>query len=314
MSLLSLFLGIFTIVQLNCENLFDCRHDSLKQDEEYLPESPRRWNPSRYWQKLNNIGQEIIACGEGDDRWQLPDLVALCEVENDSVCRDLCRRSLLRKAGYEYVVTDSPDLRGIDVALLYSPLTFRLIDYRALRVVPLPGMRPTRDILYATGQLRSGDTLHVFVVHTPSQYDGRRITEPRRQLVAARVLSAVDSIRRVCREPKIVVTGDFNETAAGPVPLQMEAAGFYNVSRTATGSHGAKGTYKYQGRWEGIDHIFLSSQLAAALVETFVCDAPFLLEEDAKNGGMMPRRTFVGYRYNGGFSDHLPLVARMIFY
>jgi hypothetical protein len=43
---------------------------------------------------------------------------------------DLTRRSLLRQAGYEYVMTDSPDRRGIDVALVYSPFTFRLINHR----------------------------------------------------------------------------------------------------------------------------------------------------------------------------------------
>ncbi|MFC2766956.1 MAG: endonuclease, partial [Prevotella sp.] len=102
MSIALLLLSFFTFVELNCENLFDCEHDSLKQDQEFLPDSWRHWNHYRYWQKLNHIGQEIIACGEQGDDWQLPDIVALCEVENDSVMVDLTRKSLLRKAGYEY--------------------------------------------------------------------------------------------------------------------------------------------------------------------------------------------------------------------
>ena len=112
----------FTLVELNCENLFDCKDDSLHNDNEWLPDAIRRWTHKRYWQKLNNIGQEIIACGETEGgAWALPDLVALCEVENDSVLFDLSRRSLLRKAGYDYVMTCSPDERGIDVAAIHLP-------------------------------------------------------------------------------------------------------------------------------------------------------------------------------------------------
>lgn len=123
--LLSSFLSIaqsrLTIVELNTENLFDTRHDTLKNDYEFLPDSPRHWTRTKYWQKLNRIGQTIIACGEDSSGWTLPDIVGLCEVENDSVLFDLTRRSLLRKACYEYVMTASNDARGIDVALLYSP-------------------------------------------------------------------------------------------------------------------------------------------------------------------------------------------------
>ena len=118
MSLLLLFSTFFTFVELNCENLFDCNHDSLKNDTEFLPDGSYRWTRTRYWRKLNHIGQAVLACGDGQDGWQLPDMVALCEVENDTVMRDLTRRSLLRSARYEYVMTDSPDERGIDVALM----------------------------------------------------------------------------------------------------------------------------------------------------------------------------------------------------
>ena len=125
--ILSLLLsGFLSLVELNCENLFDCRHDSLKQDMEWTPEGQRKWTPGRYWRKLNNIGQEILSCQQQG----VPDLVALVEVENDSCLFDLTRRSLLRGAGYEYLMTQSPDLRGIDVALLYQPLSFRPICWR----------------------------------------------------------------------------------------------------------------------------------------------------------------------------------------
>lgn len=169
-----LLASLLTLMEFNVENLFDCQHDSLKNDTEFLPDGSYHWTRTRYWNKLQKIGKEILAAaewendGNGED-YLLPDLVALCEVENDTCLRDLTRRSLLRNAGYEYVMTSSPDLRGIDVALLYSPLSFRLYNNISFRIKPLEGMKPTRDILYAGGILPSGDTLHVYVVHAPSR-------------------------------------------------------------------------------------------------------------------------------------------------
>ena len=185
---LSLLLSsLLTLVQLNCENLFDCRHDSLKQDIEFTPEGDRRWTASKYWDKLDNTAKAIISCGTEDGDWRLPDLVALCEVENDSVMHDLTRRSLLRSANYEYIMTSSPDERGIDVALLYSPGSFAPVRHYPLRIKPMKGMRPTRDILYVAGRIITGDTVHIFVVHAPSRYGGERRTRPHRKLVADRL-------------------------------------------------------------------------------------------------------------------------------
>ena len=167
-----LLLSLFTFVELNCENLFDTRHDSLRHDEEFLPASALRWTPQRYWRKLNHIGKAILSCGELDSGMMVPDMVILTEVENDSVMRDLTRRSLLRGAGYSYVMTSGPDIRGIDVALMFSPYAFRLINSHAIRVVPPAGFSPTRDILYASGELIGGDTLHVFALHAPSRRGG----------------------------------------------------------------------------------------------------------------------------------------------
>ncbi len=188
--------SLFTLVELNCENLFDCQHDSLKQDEAFLPQGMYQWNYGRYWNKVNNIGREILACGEQKDgSFAIPDLVALCEVENDTVVRDLTQRSILRNAKYEYVITHSPDERGIDVALLYSPFTFALIDTCSIRVTPLKDMRPTRDILYVKGRTAGGDTLHVFVVHAPSRSGGEYETRANRLVVAHRLTESIDSLR-----------------------------------------------------------------------------------------------------------------------
>ena len=301
---LSLLLtGFLTLVELNCENMFDCQHDSLKDDVEWMPDGKRKWTPARYWRKLNHIGQEILSCQQEG----VPDLVALVEVENDSCLFDLTRRSLLRGAGYEYLMTQSPDVRGIDVALLYQPMEFRPICYDYLDVKPLEGMRPTRDILYVKGETLKGDTLHIFVVHAPSRFGGEKQSRPNRQLVADRVMGVV---RQLPAEAKVIIVGDFNDGATDSALRFMEKGGMYNVTAKATGAHGAKATYRYQGVWQSIDHVFVSAALVDCIDKVFINDAPFLLEEDKKYGGVKPLRTFNGYRYQRGFSDHLPLVVR----
>ena len=207
MSLLLLFSTFFTFVELNCENLFDCNHDSLKNDTEFLPDGSYRWTRTRYWRKLNHIGQAVLACGDGQDGWQLPDMVALCEVENDTVMRDLTRRSLLRSARYEYVMTDSPDERGIDVALMYSPFSFAMINHRTVRISPPDGMRPTRDLLYVCGMTADGDTLHVIVTHMPSRRSGVRVTDRYRDIVARSVVALADSVRLLSPDAPVIVAG-----------------------------------------------------------------------------------------------------------
>lgn len=310
-------LSIFTFVQLNCENLFDCRHDSLKNDTEFLPDGAYHWTHTRYWRKLNRIGQTIIACGENASStsvWQIPDMVALCEVENDSVLYDLTRRSSIRNARYEYVMTSSPDERGIDVALLYSPFSFRLLGSHSVRVNPGKGMRPTRDILYAYGIIASGDTLHVVVVHLPSRRGGERNSRPYRLIAARRVCNVVDSVKSVSPNAKIIVAGDFNDYSNSESVRMVCARGLTDVSFGAHGNNGAKATYKYQGEWGSLDHIIVSGSVAASVDSCFVFDGDFLLEPDEKYGGVKPRRNYLGPRYLNGFSDHLPLVARFHFY
>ena len=301
---LSLLLtGFLTLVELNCENMFDCQHDSLKDDTEWMPDGKRKWTPARYWRKLNHIGQEILSCQQEG----VPYLVALVEVENDSCLFDLTRRSLLRGAGYEYLMTQSPDVRGIDVALLYQPMTFRPICYDYLDVKPLEGMRPTRDILYVKGETLRGDTLHIFVVHAPSRYGGEKQSRPNRQLIADRLMGVV---RQLPADAKVIIAGDFHDGATDPALRFLEDNGLHNVTAKATGSHGAKATYRYQGVWQSIDHVFVSTVLLNSVEQSFINDAPFLLEEDKKYGGVKPLRTYSGYRYQRGFSDHLPLVVR----
>lgn len=304
-----LLVTLFTLVELNCENLFDTQHDEGKNDVEWTPTGKNRWTPPRYWTKLNRTAQTIMACATVKKPVVLPDLVALTEVENDSVLRDLTQRSLLRRANYRYVMTQSPDLRGIDVALLYSPFTFRLVGQRSLRIAHQPKERPTRDVLWVWGDTKGEQRLHVLVVHAPSRTGGERVTRPYRLRVAQRVAQAVDSIAKHEPKSRIIVVGDFNDYTNDPALQRLQSAGLVDVSANAQGSHGAKGTYRYQGRWGSLDHILCDKKTAAQLTLCCVADFPFLLEEEPRYGGVRPRRNYLGPVYKNGFSDHLPIVA-----
>ena len=297
--------SLLTFMELNCENLFDTRHDSLKNDQEFLPDGSYKWTPYRYWAKLNHLGQEIVAQSD-----PVPDFVAMCEVENDSVMFDLTKRSLLRNAGYEYVMTSSPDERGIDVALLYQPASFALLHSHSIRIKPLPDTRPTRDILYASGLLITGDTLHIFVVHAPSRRGGEQASRPYRLLVASQLAEAVDSVYAISRDAKIIIAGDFNDYADSPALQYLYEHHLINISADAQGSHGAKATYRWHGEWRSLDQILCSPSLAARKQSSVIGDLPFLLEDDEKYGGKKPYRTYLGPRYLGGYSDHLPLVVQ----
>lgn len=314
--MLALFLTIFTFVELNCENIFDTRHDSLKNDYEFCEGGTYHWDSKRYWRKLNNISKEIVSTGGEWQDWQAPDLVALIEVENDSVLYDLTQRSLLRTVGYKYIITNSPDERGIDVALLYHPYSFAPDTSYSLRINPPEGFGPTRDILYVRGRMlgdSKNDNLHVFVLHAPSRRKGKKASEPYRLAVASRLCSSIDSIRAISPDANIFITGDFNDYSDNRSLLMLAEHSMVEVSKDAKGTNGAWGTYRYKGEWGSLDHIFFSKSLLdnSKIYYCRIHDLPFLMEEEPKFGGVRPLRTYRGYKYNyNGFSDHLPLVIR----
>ena len=149
----------------------------------------------------------LTAIGE----WNFPALIGLCEVENDTVMRDLTLYSPLKEAGYRYVMTHCSDLRGIDVALLYQRDRFKLLSYSALSVGNFKGHRPTRDILHVSGLLLTGDTLDIMVAHLPSRSGGVRQSEPYRLYAAQKLKDAADSLINVRPSAKLIIMGDFND-------------------------------------------------------------------------------------------------------
>ncbi|HHT33434.1 MAG TPA: hypothetical protein GX018_00200 [Bacteroidales bacterium] len=310
----------FRVMFYNVENLFDTRNDTLKEDEQFLPDGFMHWTPYKYWEKLRNITRVITAVGG----MYSPAVVGLCEVENDSVLTDLTLRSPLRVQGYRYIVTDSPDERGIDVALLYQPHQFRLLDASEYRIsFRHPERRPTRNILHAVGTVVSGDTLDLFVCHFPSRSEGQQETEPARIDAASLLREKCDSIISLREYPHILIMGDFNDhpddkslsrvLGALRADASPERDKLYNLFH-GDRKNGATGTYKYRGRWEILDQFIVSgnlmmpgSRIRIGGDSAEIFRAPFLLEEDERYYGLKPYRTNLGPRYLGGFSDHLPI-------
>ena len=296
--------SLLSFMELNCENLFNCYHDSLKNDLEFTPGGKRMWTSGKYYKKLNNIAKTLISCT--DER--IPDLMALCEVENDSVMIHLKRRTPLKDLPYDYLMTHSRDERGIDVALIYNTLTFRPL---AKQDIPIKGdfeQHVPRDILYVKGIKTGGDTLHVFVLHAPSRINGDEASV-RRMATTNTLTAVIDSIYSADKNPKIVVTGDFNASAEEAPLKEIERHGMYNITREAKGCNGAKGSYCYKGFWETIDNFFISNSINLTTTKCRIHDPEFLLIEDKRYRDIKPRRSFVGLRFDpDGVSDHLPVV------
>lgn len=309
----------FRVVFWNTENFFDTRHDSLKNDREFLPHSLRHWGYSRYKKKIDNVARTLAAVGE----WNFPVLIGLCEVENDTVMRDLTLYSPLKEADYRYVMTHSPDQRGIDVALLYQRDRFKLLTCSSIPVGNFENHRPTRDILHISGLLLTGDTLDVLVAHLPSRSGGARQSEPYRLFAAQKLKNAADSLMCVRRSAKLIIMGDFNDyptdksvkqvlKALSPEENPDHKQLYHLLARKAKNRN--FGSYKYQGEWGLLDHLIVSGTLLDTSGTLFteekkasVLRLPFLLIKDEKYGGMQPFRTYIGMKYQGGYSDHLPV-------
>jgi predicted extracellular nuclease len=315
----------FRVMSYNTENYMDYRHDSLSAVSEFSPTGMRAWNSSRYRQKRDKIAKVIVAVGE----WNPPALVALCEIENQAVLEDLTLRSPLRNLNYQISHFESPDPRGIDVALLYQPKQFKPYHQAPITIhfTNSPHQR-TRDILYVAGTLRNNDTLHVFVNHFPSRLGGELESENSRIAVATVLRQKVDSLFQDNPHANILIMGDFNDypdnfsvnetLRALSERTLTETPSLYNLFYT-THKEGEIGSYKHNGQWGMLDQIIASSHLFNGGGHTYINPgsaqvfAPdFLLEEDESGFGKRPFRTYVGIKYHEGFSDHLPVYVDLV--
>lgn len=309
----------FKIMCYNVENYFDCVDDSLTDDREFLPGGMRGWNYNKYQTKQAHIAKVITAIGG----WEAPALVGMCEVESKKCLVDLTRYSGLKNLRYKFLHHESPDARGIDVALLYQPAQFKPIHNEAIRInFPNAPNSKTRDILFASGIIPTGDTLHVFVCHFPSRLGGELESEEKRVFVASAVRSKVDSLFAENSHANIVIMGDFNdfptnkslqnELNAKPLSDSISTRNLYNLMHKMHAD--GKGTNKHEGDWGALDQMIVSGNLLrqpgpffTKQSDAHIFNAGFLLENDKAFLGQQPFRTYVGFKYQDGFSDHLPV-------
>jgi endonuclease/exonuclease/phosphatase family metal-dependent hydrolase len=308
------------ILFYNTENFFDFFDDPNTLDEEFLPQGSRFWDKWRFERKRNALAKVIIAAGQ----YNVPAIAGLAEVENRFVLESLTGEGPLSPYHYGIIHKDSPDERGIDVALIYRPDIVRPFryDYFPLRDEKGEIMK-TREILYAGFTFASGDTLHVFFNHWPPRYQGQAETDPERMTAAMTLRQRVDKLNEDYHAPLIVIMGDFNDQPRNRSLTSGLNARFEDrmdvPGELINLSAGWRpGTLKYRESWQVFDQIIVSDfllkgkRLQTKADWATIIDNDFLLEPDPVFKGKRLNRTYLGYRYQGGVSDHLPVKLKLL--
>ena len=306
----------------NMENFFDPFVDSTKSYNAFTEEGMQHWTKSRFYKKRNNMYKAILAMSEN----RPIGIIGMCEVENEYVLRAIFEQTPLKKHNYRFVHYEGPDKRGIDPAIVYSLDHFMLVESA---VFPYYNSEDTayhsRDILYAKFIDKQDDTVHVFVNHWPSRYSGELETVGSRSCSAAILRAKVDSICASMPEgyqAKIIMMGDLNDCPTDPSvydvlrarhPSEMEDGYLVNLFGKNDGL-GFEGTLKHQADWQIFDQIIVTPAVMddreglhyqEGSARIFAAD--FLFEDDEVYHGKKLFRTYVGPKYFGGFSDHLPV-------
>jgi len=314
--------GEFSILFYNVENLFDINDNPLTEDDYFTASGEFHWTSKRLDGKLLKISKVILSA----TGWSMPDVVVFCEIENRFVLEKLTRDTPLKSVPYKIIHKESPDHRGIDVGLIYNSERFSPLEYNYYPLEMNGNQINTREILYVAGILNGKDTIHIFGNHWPSRYSGFLETKSLRKAAATLLRTKVNELNKKYQSPKIVILGDFNDNPEDesmseilmakkveqPVAENQLYNLFYDWQRSSSG------TLKYQSQWFIFDQIIVSGSLLTANSWIYTnpenaktLSLPFLLEEDQKFGGQKPFRTDYGFSYNGGFSDHLPVLLQL---
>lgn len=311
----------------NLENLFDTE-DGDNRDEDFLPQGMYAWTTERYNQKITNMATAISLMIGG----KAPDILGVCEVENRHVLEDLIATPQLSGYGYQIAHFDSPDRRGIDVALLYRPGIFKVKDAQSHPVTLKsdPSMR-TRDVLEVNGTIL-GEPVNLLVAHWPSRAGGEQASLQRRLAAALTMKKVVDSLRAISPEEKTILMGDFNDDPTSPSLTQglksineeskIQPNSLFNVM--AKLHRKGYGTLAYQDVWNLFDNIVVSDNLISSdtshlvlLKDTksgaygHIFNAPFLTQKTGHYKGY-PLRTFSNGAFQNGYSDHYPVYIYLV--
>lgn len=295
------------VVFYNVENLFDTYNDSLKEDDEFTPGGSKYWNYQKYQSKLTNIYKTLIAVSG----WEPAGIVGLCEIENLRTLEDLVYKTPLKKFNYQIIHKESPDPRGIDVALIYRRDLFVPIAYETAVV---RGRKPhewfSREILYVKGLLFGSDTIHLFVNHWPSRSGGQSETENRRLYAATLLKHKTDSLFRYENNPRILIMGDLNDNPDDRSLRLLAGDSSMLINLMDPLYRKGKGSAAYSSdkffQWHLFDQFIVSDALMndpLKIGEANIFRPPWLC--DPNTGA--PFRTYRGPLYLGGFSDHFPI-------
>ncbi len=302
--------NLYTIAFYNLENLFDTLNDPNTLDDDFTPKGKLHWNTKRYKRKIRKMSRVIAQLGTEKSE-HAPALVGIVEVENATVLKDLIHAKALETYNYNFVHHESPDERGIDVALLYKKELFQLISHKTypLLLIDSEGKRDyTRDVLHVTGKL-NGELTHIIVNHWPSRRNGTE-TVAKRIKAAQLVRSIALEILAQDADAKIIIMGDFNDGPESESIQYLVQNTFYNAMARLLAI--GKGTTAYKNKWNLFDQIIFtknylkpsSNKHVFRYAEVF--DKDFLKVYKGKLKGS-PFRTYISRWYQGGFSDHFPV-------
>jgi Endonuclease/Exonuclease/phosphatase family. len=307
----------------NVENFFDPFNNPSTNDDAFTPMGEKFWSWKKFNKKRDDIAKVIMLVKE--EKGVYPAIIGMCEIENSYVLKELIEKTPLARLGYNFLHKDSPDKRGIDVALLYNKQQYTPIktDFIPLKVLNnyTPDNLNTKDsilasrlILYSKGLFNNLDTLHIFVNHWPSKLGGEKVSQPKRMLASNTIKKVTDSILKVNSAANIILMGDFNDT---PNSLPMK-----NLQKFRNLSENVKnlGTHKYKESWELIDQFLITDNLLkdSTLKYIYTKDngmevfAPKqMLQRDELYLGVKLKKSLSGPRYLGGVSDHLPILLKI---
>lgn len=318
--------SVRSVAFYNLENLFDTSNDSLTFDDARTAEGKDRWTQKKYQKKISDLAKVLSLIGR-DVRGTSPDLIGLCELENRAVLQDLLSHENLMAEDYGLIHYDSPDERGIDVALLYRMSSFIPFTQKSQRLLlqHLDGYRDyTRDLLIVGGMM-DGSEIFILVNHWPSRSGGENRSRPHRIAAAGLNLRVMDSIRRRNPFSSFLLMGDFNDNPTD-VSLKkvlnsrgkrsaVEEDDLYNpmesLYRKGIGSLG------YRDQWHLFDQILVSKNLLTGnnhgyrLWKAGVFNPSYLITREGRLKGY-PYRTYTSGNYTGGYSDHFPVYLYLI--
>jgi predicted extracellular nuclease len=306
----------YTIAFYNLENLFDTFDDKRTRDNDFLPSSEKRWTQKRYQKKLRKLGYTISQIG-AKTSGNSPVIIGFAEVENRLVVNDLIKSKGLNDKSYDIVHYDSPDERGIDVALIYNTkyFTVKNTEVFALNLFDELGQRDyTRDILLVEGLLNN-EKMYVLVNHWPSRREGVDISEKKRLIASDKVAEIIDLIKQKDENPKIIIMGDFNDNPTNKSIKQLVISqDLYNPMEALLSD--SRGTLNYKFEWNLFDQILFTTNFFEynpekhSFSKAHIFDSEFLKQFRGKYKGN-PFRTFVGRKYKGGYSDHFPVYIHL---